>query len=118
MPKFKVQVSITAHTEYTVEVEADNESTAKDLACSREIAAANTPDFNVDLGDCQYETEVVETITLACEECGRELPAGELVDRIHCPACNEMFAQEDAQFLAEHPEYKTRWPYQKDIPNA
>jgi hypothetical protein len=115
MPKFKVHVTIIARTEYTVEVEANSESEAQGLACTRAIAIPNTPDFDVDLDNCEYETEVVETITLACEECGRELPAAEL---IHCPACNEMFAQEDAQFLVEHPEYKTRWPYRKDVPNA
>ena len=95
MSKYRVEVKVIATTTYTVEVEADGEAAALDAACSREIASANTPDFDVDLGDCSYEPEVVETLVLTCDECGKDFPPA-LLQPLGgiCPACDEALAAE------------------------
>ena len=72
MAKFSVEVVLVARCTYTVEVEAESERKAEDLAASREIAIANTPGFDVDLGDCSYEFPDTIQKTYDCEECGEQ----------------------------------------------
>jgi predicted RNA-binding Zn-ribbon protein involved in translation (DUF1610 family) len=72
MAKFSVEVVLVARCTYTVEVEAESERKAEDLAASRDIAIANTPDFDVDLGDCSYEFPDTNQLSYDCEECGAE----------------------------------------------
>ena len=69
MAKFRVVVSVTTHCEYTVEVEANNESHAQDVACARDIFTKETPERFPDAGDCEFKCET-EQLTFECEDCG------------------------------------------------
>jgi len=95
MSKYRVEVKVIATTTYTVEVEAEDEDAALNAACDRKIASANTPDFDVDLGSCNYQPEILETLLLTCDECGKDFPPA-LLQPLGgiCPACDEALAAE------------------------
>lgn len=98
MPKFKVSVTVTAKHTYEVEVEASSESEAEEIATSYDIAAANPPDLNVYLGDCEYEADATQ-ITFHCDECSQLIPEAQYraLDNM-CPTCHARVLQEDIDF--------------------
>lgn len=98
MPKFNVSVTVTATTSYEVQVEADSESEAEDIATSRDIAYANTPDFDIDLGEVTYETEATQ-LTFHCDECRKAISEAQYraLDNM-CPTCHARVLQEDIDF--------------------
>ncbi len=93
MSKYRVEVKVIASTTYTVEIDAEDEDAALNAACSREIASANTSDFDVDLSACNYQPEIIETLVQTCSECGKDFspallrPLGGI-----CPVCDEALA--------------------------
>lgn len=75
MAKFRVQVTIKAAVEYTVDVEADNEFEAEDKATG--LWREKTPDdFDVSKGYItDWEAESTDRLTYVCERCDVEYPA-------------------------------------------
>lgn len=75
MSKFRIEVTIKAQYDYTVEVEAATEHEAEDKATGlwREQAPE---DFNVSKGYVtDWEVENTEQLTHVCERCEVEYPA-------------------------------------------
>ena len=66
--RYRVPVTLTARTTYTVEVEADNERQAEEAAIDQ------WKDW-VDLNEMEYESveASAEQITWECESCGKEI---------------------------------------------
>jgi len=71
MSKYTVQVTITAKTSYTVEIDTDTEANAETIASSQ-WRERLPEDFQVEKGYITgWETEA-EQLTAECPECGKE----------------------------------------------
>jgi rubrerythrin len=96
MPKFKVEVEVTARCRYTVELEADGEGCAEDDALK--LWRSKLPDdFQVEKGYIDdWDTEV-EQLTWECTECGAEI-SQEQSDKGDglCPACDAKMKAEES----------------------
>lgn len=104
MKKYAVSVTVTATTTYEIEVEADDESQAEDLATSPYMVTANTSDFDVDLGDCKYETEVTQ-IAFDCDDCSASITDAQYrsFDGL-CVGCNARHNQEEIDYWNKNPQ--------------
>lgn len=72
MPKFKVDVEVTARCTYTVELEEQDEASAE--ASAIDLWRTKLPeDFQVEKGYIDNWEAEVEQLSWECEECGVEI---------------------------------------------
>jgi len=115
MSTFRVTVTATATTTYTVDVAGDDAGEAENMACASNIyAQESSEEFQVPHNSCSFETES-EQLTAECPACGKDHPVAVSGGDVRLCYCGQFGYNPYPSEFTDFGSWKTRRPLRPHI---